>query len=280
MDPVQIIALHPYRHWSCLQFSEFAITIRKHKCRTRLTDFSNNWRTFSISEGQTMPVELLLHTKQQKTPISNQFWFQTSLKAQLMATEEVQLPNMLLCLSFDSFLLFFCSHACQSTDRGSMQCIFSSTGWKTVPASNFIQGLILWRTEEVGSNSPEETSAMYCDHWQKDTSRTEVGFKPNLPTSKGQQLISCCAFISSPFAFPGFASFLSPSPGITTTSPENAHRNQWPLTGTQYCWDFQDLPGGVFYKYIGWVQQCIAVLPLHSAEFNGNKWVMGSYSYP
>lgn len=82
----------------------------------------------SISEAQIMSVDLLLHTKQQKTPISKQFWFQISLKAPLIATEEVQLLNMLLCLSFNSFLLFFCSHECQSTDRGSMQCIFSSTG--------------------------------------------------------------------------------------------------------------------------------------------------------
>lgn len=51
-----------------------------------------------------MSVELLFHPKQQKT-ISNQFWFQTSLKAQLIATEEVQFLNMLLCLSSNSLLL-------------------------------------------------------------------------------------------------------------------------------------------------------------------------------
>jgi len=92
---------------------------------SRVTDV----HTFIISEGQTMSVEPLSHAKPHKTPIPNPFRSQASLRAaQLIPTEEVQLQNMLLRLSFNTFPLFFCSHACQSMERGSMQCIFSSTG--------------------------------------------------------------------------------------------------------------------------------------------------------
>lgn len=46
----------------------------------------------SISEGQAMSVELLLHTKQQKTPISNQFWFQTADGHRSPTSEHVVMP--------------------------------------------------------------------------------------------------------------------------------------------------------------------------------------------